>query len=50
MSSSPLPDDTVIALVVILSAPGALVLTVALLRGYSVKIWRHRPSREEDPQ
>lgn len=50
MSSSPLSDETLIALVVILSAPSALVLAIALLRGYSVKIWRHRPSREEDPK
>ncbi len=50
MSSSSLSDDTVVALVVVLSAPTALVLAVALLRGYSVKIWRHRPSREEDPK
>lgn len=50
MSSSSLSDDTIVALVVVLSAPTALVLAVALLRGYSVKIWRHRPSREEDPK
>lgn len=50
MSSSSLSDDTIVALVVVLSAPTALVLAIALLRGYSVKIWRHRPSREEDPK
>lgn len=48
--SGSMSDETLITLVVILSAPTALVLAVALLRGYSVKIWRHRPSREEDPK